>query len=92
MNYASAECEVDPVAADRSDGPVSQANTSLSETNTLHKMLDDLEMRLFGPAPRGVAVGDAANSVAPSLSHTLKATRQRLESATSRLGSILGRI
>lgn len=94
--HDQADMSIDPEAAH--DGPVGHAEASLSEAHLLHKQLDELEMRLFGPEPRPLAAnqtstGDANEPMgSPPLAHTLRHASQRLSSATSRVARILGRL
>jgi hypothetical protein len=73
-----------------SAGLSEEAQRALKETDALHGQIDDLEARLFGPSPRGVS--DDAPKAQPSLANTLKGSRQRLESASNRLSTILSRL
>jgi hypothetical protein len=83
-----------PDGPPKSPGPCDEAGSALQSAHTLHKQMDELENRLFGPEPRGiegaVSLGDQA--LPPSLSATVRQTRQRLESAGDRLSRILQRL
>ena len=61
------------------EGPMGEAQSALSSTYALHKQLDDLESRLFGPEPKAVGNDNQPASGRPALAHTLKHTRQRLD-------------
>lgn len=74
-----------------------EARTALSEANTLHAQLDEIETRLFGPEPRAVSTGHMqgpgdAPRPPPVLAQDVRATRQRLDSANGRLSRILARL
>lgn len=70
-----------------------EAGLALNAADSLHSMLDDLEVRLFGPEPRAVGAGiDAKQAERPALAHTVRGTRQRLDSAAERVSRILGRL
>lgn len=97
MLYADVEAR-SPLAAGKLEKQAAavgdEASRAQSGADTLHAMLDELETRLFGPEPRGVltpSTGEIGNA-RPALAHTIKATRQRLDSAQDRLGRILTRL
>lgn len=70
------------------------AHRAISNADSLHSLLDELENRLFGPSPRGVALGsqEIATSAGPPLATAVRNVRQRLDSAGERLSSIIGRL
>lgn len=66
------------------------ASSALNETDLLHKMLDELEFKLFPPRPSegpGPA-GRNSDGPPPPLAMALDIVTQRLGSATARLGRI----
>jgi hypothetical protein len=67
-----------------------EAGRALANAEVLHNILGDLEDRLFGPQPRGIAGADA--STRPSLADNIRAARQRLDGGIDRLQSILARL
>jgi hypothetical protein len=69
-----------------------EAGRAVSLSHGVHNLIDDLEDRLFGAQPRGVAVSIGAEKTRPALAETVRETRQRLDSATDRLQSILNRL
>lgn len=87
---------VDSAEVEGPKGLADEALTGLLEANNLHSALDELELRLFGPQPPAntmAGIGkDEANSARPALATAVRASRQRLESATSRIGRIISRL
>lgn len=75
-------------------GVTEEARTAVGASNELHALLDELELRLFGPEPRGVELSQAsgASMPPPVLAHDVRHARQRVESANGRIGRILGRL
>jgi hypothetical protein len=70
------------------------ADAAHSLAHNIHSLLDDLEVRIFGPEPR--AVGNDAMSAKqaerPALAYSTRGARQRLEGACERLHRILNRL
>lgn len=71
-----------------------EAGKALIITDNLHSMLDDLETRLFGPELRAVGTtgAESVEKSRPALAHTIKGTRQRLDTLTDRVSRILNRL
>jgi hypothetical protein len=72
-----------------------EAEQALSLADQLHKAIDDLEANLLPPGLKEVARSDTAEASDPRrdpLAVTVRTVRQRLDSATDRLGAIINRI
>jgi hypothetical protein len=96
-NHYLARADRNAFASDPGVAPslADEAAHALSLTDSVHTMLDDLEFRVFGPEPRAIQGSEgvkAGNEARQALAHSVKGTRQRLESATERLSRILGRL